>query len=137
MSVVPFMSLITFLGTIGCATTKVFRGTLTKGRIAVQRKALEFKSKKSKTVIVKTPELEYPILVVQSGAENYHALSVRCTHQGCHVRPTGNTLTCPCHGSTYDLEGRVIRGPAKAPLQRFDVEITTSGIDIIVARIGK
>lgn len=91
----------------------------------------------SKVIVVQVSELEYPIFIVQKDEDNYHALSVRCTHQGCHVRPKGNFLTCPCHGSIYDLNGKVIRGPAKAPLQSFDVEVAANGIDVIVKRNEK
>jgi Rieske Fe-S protein len=43
-----------------------------------------------------------------------------CTHQACTVsNVSGGVYTCPCHGSQYDPSGRVVRGPAAAPLQVF------------------
>jgi Rieske Fe-S protein len=37
-------------------------------------------------------------------------------------------LVCPCHGSMYGRDGRVLRGPTQAPLDRFPVEGSPDGI---------
>lgn len=53
------------------------------------------------------------------------ALSPACTHLGCFVNFDRNTneFICPCHGGRYDIEGKVISGPPKEPLQRLPVKI--------------
>jgi isorenieratene synthase len=49
-------------------------------------------------------------------------LSLSCTHQGCTVQPTEDgEFRCPCHGSVFDHEGQVVRGPAKRNLARFSI----------------
>ena len=45
-----------------------------------------------------------------------HAISITCTHLGCIVKPSATGFDCPCHGSRFDHDGKVIRGPAPAPL---------------------
>lgn len=41
-----------------------------------------------------------------------------CPHLGCGFRWEGadKTFKCPCHGSVYDVTGRVLVGPAPRPL---------------------
>ena len=52
-----------------------------------------------------------------------HAVSPVCTHMRCLVEWNGGEKTwdCPCHGSRFDFEGRVLEGPAKKDLQRKQV----------------
>ncbi|MCT8337509.1 FAD-dependent oxidoreductase [Methanoculleus sp. Afa-1] len=43
-----------------------------------------------------------------------HAVNPTCTHLGCVAawNSAEETWDCPCHGSRYDADGRVIHGPA-------------------------
>jgi len=52
------------------------------------------------------------------------AVSLKCTHLGCHLRwnPAETTWDCPCHGSRFDVGGAVIDGPAVEPLPRVEPE---------------
>ncbi len=42
----------------------------------------------------------------------FYALSLVCTHLGCTVTVTEDDLACPCHGSRFDRQGKVLKGPA-------------------------
>ena len=64
---------------------------------------------------------ESRIAVIRDG-NRYHALSLVCTHLGCTVQVTPKAVVCPCHGSVFDRAGRVVRGPADRPLERYEVE---------------
>jgi Rieske Fe-S protein len=51
--------------------------------------------------------------------EKVHAVSPICTHLRCVVgwNCADKTWDCPCHGARFDLEGKVLRGPAKKDLE--------------------
>ncbi len=53
-----------------------------------------------------------------------HALSPVCTHAGCIVNWNGEEKSwdCPCHGARYDMEGKVLTGPAVRDLARIELE---------------
>ncbi|EMG35623.1 glycine/D-amino acid oxidase, deaminating [Desulfocurvibacter africanus PCS] len=49
-----------------------------------------------------------------------HAVSRVCTHIGCVVQWNNaeRSWDCPCHGSRFDIDGRVLHGPAVKDLQK-------------------
>jgi cytochrome b6-f complex iron-sulfur subunit len=51
----------------------------------------------------------------------FYALSLICTHLGCTVIVAGDSLSCPCHGSRFDRQGKVEKGPAIDPLRRLEL----------------
>lgn len=62
-------------------------------------------------------------IVLQPTAGNFVALSTGCTHEFCAVslNSSNSALTCPCHGSIFDLGGHVVRGPATSALTSLSV----------------
>ncbi len=65
------------------------------------------------------------LYVVAQDANGFYAYTAICTHQGCTIfKPNSNgDAICPCHGSEFDGNGKVINGPAVLPLQHFAVNI--------------
>jgi cytochrome b6-f complex iron-sulfur subunit len=60
------------------------------------------------------------------------ALSAICTHLGCTVLPVpGMQLHCPCHGSTYALDGTVTAPPSTIDLGRY--ALTFDGTTVVVS----
>ena len=75
---------------------------------------------------------EARIALVRSGEEVY-ALSLVCTHLGCTVNVGEEQLSCPCHGSLFDLRGNVLKGPADRPLRRLKIETRGKLIEVPAA----
>ena len=59
-------------------------------------------------------------VVLARDANGVYAMSAVCTHAGCLLDDYSQTisagLSCPCHGSAFDGNGQVTRGPAGTPL---------------------
>lgn len=74
------------------------------------------------------------ILIVRNSATEYLALSMSCTHENNEVAPPVNgTITCPFHGSQFDLKGDVKTGPAASPLKRYQATFDDSTKKLTVA----
>src|ERR1035441_1658300 len=64
-------------------------------------------------------------LVGHTAQNSFVALSSTCTHQTCTITGFGSqTYVCPCHGSTFDINGRVTGGPAPASLHQYPTQFT-------------
>lgn len=70
---------------------------------------------------------ETRLYVITTDRGRYAVLSPICTHLECVVNVEGTLIRCPCHGSTFDLEGKVLQGPATQPLRRYTATVTTGG----------
>lgn len=71
-----------------------------------------------------------PLFLLALEGGGFAALSSICTHRGCTVDLGGPGLACPCHGSQYDREGQVTRGPAQRALTRYPVRV--SGDELLI-----
>ncbi|HJP66744.1 MAG TPA: universal stress protein [Actinomycetota bacterium] len=65
------------------------------------------------------------LAIYRDEAGAVHALSPKCAHMGCTVdwNDGDQTWDCPCHGSRYQRDGEVIRGPATHGLAPADVPV--------------
>ena len=69
---------------------------------------------------------------IASAEGRLYAFDDTCTHQGCSLAEgelDGTTVTCPCHGSQFDVSsGAVLRGPAERPVRYRAVQIQGQGL---------
>ncbi|MEN9225921.1 MAG: cytochrome b6-f complex iron-sulfur subunit [Thermostichus sp. HHBFW_bins_43] len=69
-------------------------------------------------------------IVINDGSIANYGLNAVCTHLGCVVpwNVGENLFKCPCHGSQYAANGKVVRGPAPRSLEL--VSATVDGDNI-------
>ncbi len=63
-----------------------------------------------------------PVLIIKKSTTEYSVLSTYCPHEGCIVTEPDMALKaiyCDCHGSKFDLTGKVLKGPSNYPLQAY------------------
>jgi len=78
------------------------------------------------------------VAVKRTGPTTFLALSTTCTHEGTHLDIVNNSLSfeCPNHGSRFDSDGNVTRGPnaagtvTKLPLLATSYNATTDILTI-------
>jgi len=75
-----------------------------------------------------TYEKPHHIIIARESGSLY-AMSSKCTHKGCDIKlaPTNDHFICPCHHAQYDDAGKVLHGPAKAPLFRYPISVDSGG----------
>lgn len=68
--------------------------------------------------------------VTQPSPGVFKGFIARCTHAGCALSTVKDgAAVCPCHGSSFGLDGEVLRGPATEPLR--DRTVTVRGAEIV------
>jgi Rieske Fe-S protein len=61
------------------------------------------------------------VILVNDGKSKM-AFRAKCTHLGCSIKKLeGDQLVCACHGSRFGLDGKVISGPAREPLEMLTI----------------
>jgi len=62
----------------------------------------------------------------------YYAIGNKCMHRGCELSKgelKGETVVCPCHGSTYDLKtGNFTKGPTTKPEPAYQLKVENNDI---------
>lgn len=90
----------------------------------------------SKGAILRDYFAKDPILLVQDPDDKtqYRAVNATCSHQKCIVNWNGDrqAFVCPCHGSTFGADGKVLQGPAKEALQTFPTRVKEKDIYVKV-----
>lgn len=79
-----------------------------------------------------TPDVDY--LVITEGPKIApYGIKPVCTHLGCTVewKAAQNRFVCPCHGSQYDSQGRVVHGPATKDLPLITVVVKQDQVRLV------
>ena len=122
-----------------CSTPAMVSGSLAGENMMVPLNAFEEMKNKEvqhkKYILVHHPQLRYPIYVFRLAENNYTAVLLQCTHQGNEVSVNGDRLHCSSHGSEFDQQGIVKKGPATEPLRTFPVRIENQQLAITLKAV--
>jgi nitrite reductase/ring-hydroxylating ferredoxin subunit len=83
------------------------------------------------------PGAPHPDLLISAAGEGrWHVVTAHCTHRGCVVdwSAPASEWQCPCHGSRFAADGKVLHGPAERPLMQPPSRV--EGDDLIVDLSG-
>jgi len=70
--------------------------------------------------------------VVKEQSSRIVAFGPQCTHLACayHWETKSGEFMCPCHGSVFSIEGKVLAGPAPRPLDRYLTKIENNRLQL-------
>ena len=70
-----------------------------------------------------------------SDAKTVTAIDTTCTHKGCVVewQKGDKAFVCPCHSAKFASDGKVLGGPAPAPLKTYTAKIDGDQVLVKVA----
>lgn len=74
------------------------------------------------------------ILLIRDATGSVLGLSPKCTHQDCYVKYNKNSgkIDCSCHGSSFDKNGKVLKGPATTDLKKYPTTLKDGRVIIEV-----
>jgi len=80
--------------------------------------------------IIRVKGWDYDMAVQKKEDASYSVLLMRCTHMDNELKQSGQNFTCSLHGSTYDLDGKVVKGPAEKPMDQYHATVKEDTIII-------
>lgn len=95
------------------------------GKIVIKKSEFELSNSKGTSyrnfVLLNKAVDGYPVCLYRTDEQTYTASLLKCTHQGCELDVGGGIYTCPCHGSEFQTDGKVIQGPAEKNLRTYSI----------------
>ena len=92
-------------------------------KLSIKKSEFLFQKKEKimqrKFVLIKPDNLQFPIALYKLNENEYRALYLQCTHQGCELSAYDTVMVCPCHGAEFNASGEVTNGPAEINLKMF------------------
>lgn len=111
-----------------CAPVPVYSTSVSRKKIVVPLSLFAEEA----VQIIRAKELDFDIAVRKEDDGKYTALLLRCTHASNSLAYTDGGFICSLHGSMFDKDGSVTRGPAATPLKQLAVQVSEKEITIRV-----
>lgn len=96
------------------------------GKVTVDVASIPELNQAGGAAYLKGEGLEHPVLVFKVGNNEFYAYRSKCAHGGRKIDPIPGEkkLRCCSLGhSSYDYEGKVLSGPAKDNLVKYETEL--------------
>jgi nitrite reductase/ring-hydroxylating ferredoxin subunit len=113
-----------------CSSSKAlsFRPEVVDGTIAIPLNLLDGDGQQT----VRPKGWEYDLYVQREADGSYKALLLRCTHMENGLYRTDAGWACNLHGSSFDANGKVAKGPAQKPLKKYKTAVKGENLIVFV-----
>jgi len=113
----------------GCSTSySVYKTEASNNQLQLPLHLFE----KTNTLFVRPKGWQYDVAVQKSKDGNYTALLLQCTHMENQLTPSQNGYVCSLHGSKFNSQGQVIKGPAEIGLKKYKTYINKNNLIISI-----
>lgn len=115
-------------GLSGCgpAAYQVFNATTVDDKLTVPADSFA----QGPLLLVRPKGWYYAIALRKTADNTYTALLLKCTHQDNQLTASQDGFSCSLHGSAFNRDGQVTRGPAERALTAY--RVTTDNNNIII-----
>lgn len=81
-----------------------------------------------------TPFRQGQFYLVRRNDGGFLAVSLKCSHLGCSIawNENENKFICPCHSSSFDINGEVLHPPAPRALDIYEISIDNGIINVML-----
>jgi Rieske Fe-S protein len=83
---------------------------------------------KANMQFVRPKDWLYDIAVHKKEDGSFSAILMQCTHMANQLTPSQSGFTCSLHGSRFNGEGQVIKGPAEKSLKTFATTVSHNSL---------
>ncbi len=102
-----------------CASSNVYKTVVSENKIKVPISLFT----NTDFQIIRSEDLEFDIaLRKETNGDKFTSMLMRCTHADNQLSWTGKGYYCNLHGSKFDNEGKVIKGPAEESMKKLFTE---------------
>ncbi|MGL4596641.1 MAG: Rieske (2Fe-2S) protein [Bacteroidia bacterium] len=108
-----------------CSSIPLVKANPDNGKIRVPVETLAGKP----YALIRSLKYDFDLLLVHKD-EAYHAMFLQCSHEMQPLTISGNFINCASHGSTFDLNGKVLKAPAILDLKRYPAVVENNTIVI-------
>jgi Rieske Fe-S protein len=112
------------------AALPTVKGTVVDGTVRVPTTSNALASDDARVRVVSTAG---SYLVARMGPRMFVGLAATCSHEACGITDIENdAYICPCHGSRFDVSGRVLTGPAETSLYKVATSFSDDVLTITI-----
>ncbi|CAN5467456.1 Rieske (2Fe-2S) protein [soil metagenome] len=110
----------------GCSPGIIYKTGIIENKIAVPLTLFS----NGKLQIIRPAGMQFDIALRKEDDTTYSSFLMRCTHAENQLLSTGTGFTCALHGSVFNADGSVTKGPAEYPLKKYRTEVIEENIII-------
>lgn len=107
-----------------CATTSTISSSFSNGVLSIPQQLFTA----TQYQVFSNANLEFDVLVVKQTDGSFKSFSMKCPHKGYAIKADSNGIYCPEHGSEFNADGAVTKGPAQHGLTEYKTVVSNGNI---------